>query len=65
MCPRYHPDTGVEIGEPRRTITIEPVEEPAPSKAPVPSPAPEPDRERERTVEPAKATVTPMPPICG
>jgi len=30
----------VEIGEPKRTITIEPLEEPAPSKAPPPEPAP-------------------------
>jgi hypothetical protein len=36
----------VEIGEPQRTITIEPIEEPAPSKVPEPEPEqPEPERQ--------------------
>lgn len=42
----------MDIGEQRRTIHIEPIEEPAPVEAPEPSaPAPDPRRDLER--EPA------------
>jgi hypothetical protein len=44
----------VEIGEPKRVITIEPLEEPAPSRAPLPErPAPPPEREPEPVEAPA------------
>jgi hypothetical protein len=46
--------TPVEIGEPKRTITIEPIEEPAPTKAPLPA-EPHPEREPEPAKEPAPA----------
>jgi hypothetical protein len=56
----------MEIGEPKRVITIEPLEEPAPSKAPPPEkPSLPPEREREPIEAPparvARGRDSPLP----
>jgi hypothetical protein len=43
----------MNIGEQRRTIYIEPIEEPPPAEDPVPSSDPVPDPRRDRELEPA------------
>lgn len=41
----------MEIGEPRRTITVEPLEDPVPREHPAEPGGPQPDIEREREPE--------------
>lgn len=43
----------MNIGEPRRTIYIEPIEEPPPVEDPVPIAEPAPDPRRDHELEPA------------
>jgi hypothetical protein len=43
----------MNIGEQRRTIYIEPIEEPAPAQEPVPAAEPAPDPRRDHELEPA------------
>jgi hypothetical protein len=43
----------MNIGEPRRTIYIEPIEEPPPSEEPIPIAEPVPDPRRDHELEPA------------
>ena len=43
----------MNIGEPKRTIYIEPIEEPPPVEDPVPIAEPAPDPRRDRELEPA------------
>jgi hypothetical protein len=43
----------MNIGEPKRTIYIEPIEEPPPAEEPVPIAEPAPDPRRDHELEPA------------
>jgi hypothetical protein len=43
----------MDIGEPKRTIYIEPIEEPPPAEEPVPIAEPAPDPRRDHELEPA------------
>ena len=43
----------MNIGKPRRTIYIEPIEEPPPAEDPVPIAEPVPDPRRDHELEPA------------
>jgi hypothetical protein len=44
----------MNIGEQRRTIYIEPIEEPTPTEEPVPVAEPAPDPSRDHELEPAE-----------